>query len=225
VSVHEPSALIIAGGSHGHDFAATALALADVLHAHGFAVDTFEQPDAAWAAMLNRAAPYDLLVVNGLRFRMTHPRYDALREQWGYRTPPQADATLDRHLAAGSSVFSVHTGCICFDDWDRWSRVLGRRWSWDEQQLSWHPERGPLTIEPVAGRGDAFDLVDEVYTDMIETEAIDVIARCSGQPVMWTRHEGASRVGVTTVGHDVDTYEHTAYRRLLDELVDWLARR
>ena len=221
--MHERSALLIAGGSHGHDFASTAQALVEVLAQHGISTDVFDQPDDAWAAMNKRATPYGMLVVNGLRFRMTHARYDALREQWGYHTPPAADEAIERHLAAGSSVFSVHTGCICFDDWDRWSRVLGRRWSWDEQKLSWHPERGPLTIEPVSVDGQVFDIVDEVYTDMIETDAIDVRARCAGQPVMWTRHEGASRVGVTTVGHGVDTYEHPAYRRMLDELIDWLA--
>jgi type 1 glutamine amidotransferase len=61
-----------------------------------------------------------------------------------------------------------------------------------------------------------------VYTDMIETDAVNVRARCAGQPVMWTRHEGASRIGVTTVGHGVDTYEHPAYRQLLDNLIGWL---
>lgn len=223
MSVHERSALIIAGGSHGHDFAATAQALVEVLEQHHIAADVFDQPDDAWTAMTTRETPYGMLLVNGLRFRMTHARYDSLREQWGYRTPAAADAALDRHLAAGSSVFSVHTGCICFDDWDRWSTLLGRKWSWDEQQLSWHPERGPLTIEPEAGYGAAFDIVDEVYTDMIQTDAIEVRARCAGQPVMWTRREGASRIGVTTVGHGVDTYEHPAYRAMLDNLIDWLA--
>ncbi|MTB08124.1 MAG: ThuA domain-containing protein, partial [Actinobacteria bacterium] len=138
------SALIVAGGSHAHDFPATAQALAGVLRDHGLAVDIVDEPDDAWAAMLERPEPYGMLAVNGLRFGMTHPRYDALRDRWAYRTPPAADAALDRHLAAGSSVFSVHTGCICFDDWDRWSRVLGRQWSWDEQRLSWHPELAPI---------------------------------------------------------------------------------
>lgn len=216
------SALIVAGGSHGHDFPATAQALAGVLGDHGLAVDIVDGPDEAWAAMLERPEPYGMLAVNGLRFAMTHPRYDAMRDRWAYRTPPAADAALDRHLAAGSSVFSVHTGCICFDDWDRWSRVLGRQWSWDEQRLSWHPELAPIAVEPAESLGDHFQIVDEVYTDMIDRSDVDVLARCNGQPVVWTRHEAASRVGVTTVGHGVDTYENDSYRRLLDGLVGWL---
>ena len=219
------SAVIQAGGSHAHDFAGTAQALASVLRDHGFAVDVIDDPDDVWRAMLNRPEPYDLLAVNGLRFRMSHPRYDSLRAAWGYHTPPEADAALDRHLAAGGSVLSSHTGCICFDDWDRWSALLGRKWSWDEQQLSWHPERGPLHIAPVLSIGAAFDVVDEVYTDMIEMLPVEVLARCNEQPVAWRRTEGTSRVGVTTLGHGTDTYDHRGYRALLDELLRWLTAR
>lgn len=223
MSALDASAVIVAGGSHAHDFAATAAALAGVLRDHGMSVDVIDDPDDVWRAMLEREHPYGLLVVNGLRFRMTHARYDSLRPRWGYRTPPAADAALDRHLAAGGSVLSTHTGCICFDDWDRWSTLLGRKWSWDEQHLSWHPERGPLTIEPAPGNGSSFDVVDEIYTDMIAMGVVEVLASCNEQPVVWRRTEGASRVGVTTIGHDVDTYGNTAYRAMLDRLVNWLA--
>jgi len=223
VSQLDPSAVIVAGGSHAHDFAATASALAGVLRHHGMSVDIIDDPDDAWRAMTERTQPYGLLAVNGLRFRMTHARYDALRPRWGYRTPPAADAALDRHLAAGGAVLSTHTGCICFDDWDRWSALLGRKWSWDEQHLSWHPERGPLTIEPTPGNGTPFEIVDEIYTDMIAMDAVDVMASCNEQPVVWRRTQGTSRIGVTTVGHDVDTYENPSYRALLDRLVLWLA--
>lgn len=219
------SALILAGGSHGHDFAATAQSLAGVLASHGLAVDIIDHPDDVWRAMLDRPEPYDVLAVNGLRFRMTHERYDTMREQWAYRTPATADAALDRHLAGGGAVFSVHTGCICFDDWDRWSALLGRQWSWDEQQLSWHPERGPLHIEPTTGHGAAFDIVDEVYTDMVDLGGVNVWAHCGDQPVMWNHMVGANRVAVTTLGHGIDSYENTAYRTLLDELVTWLIAR
>jgi len=213
-------ALLLAGGSHGHDFAATARALADVLADHGLATDIVDEPDAAWAALLEAATPYSLFVVNGLRFRMEHPRYAEMREEWAYCTPPAADAAMDRHLGLGRPVLSTHTGCICFDDWDRWSDILGRQWCWDEQRLSWHPERGPLTIEPVGG--PAFEIVDEVYTDMVERGDLDVLATCAGQPVTWQVDHGASKVGVTTLGHGTDSYENTAYRRLLDQLLDAL---
>ena len=217
------SALILAGGSHGHDFPATARSLSALLTEHGYAVDTIDDPDDVWSAMLERPEPYDLLAVNGLRFRMTHERYDTMRAQWAYRTPRAADAAMDRHLASGGAIFSVHTGCICFDDWDRWSNLLGRRWSWDEQRMSWHPERGQLHIEPVTGHGAPFDIVDEVYTDMVDLGGVDVWARCDNQPVMWRHEVGGNRIAVTTLGHGTDSYENRAYRQLLDELVSWLA--
>ena len=215
-------ALLLAGGSHGHDFAATASALANALDRFDLEVDVVDEPDAAWAALIGSEVPYSLFVVNGLRFRMQHPRYDELRERWAYTTPPAADAAMDRHLGLGRPVLCVHTGCICFDDWDRWSAILGRQWSWDEQHLSWHPERGPLTIEPAPGLGAPFEIVDEVYTDMVERGDVDVLARCAGQPVMWRLEHGTCKVGVTTVGHGPDTYANTRYLALFDELVRWL---
>lgn len=222
MSARDASALIVAGGSHAHDFAATSAALAGVLRQHDLTVDIVDEPDDAWRAMIERERPYGLLAVNGLRFRMTHARYDSLRPRWGYRTPSSADTALDRHLGAGGAVLSTHTGCICFDDWGRWGELLGRAWSWDERHPSWHPERGALTIEPTAGHGAPFEIVDEIYTDMLETGGVEVLASCNGQPVVWRRSEGISRVGVTTVGHGVDTYDNPSYRTLLDHLVDWL---
>ena len=80
-----------------------------------------------------------------------------------------------------------------------------------------------LTIEPTDNSLASFELVDEVYTDMVATDAIDVRATCAGQPVMWTRCEGTNRIAVTTVGHGVDTYENSSYAAMLHPLVEWLA--
>lgn len=165
------TALILAGGSHAHDFVGNGAALAELLAELRISSDIVDTPDDAWAALMSASSDggYDLLAVPGLRFRMQHPRYDAMRDRWQYHTPPAADAALDAHLAGGGAVLSMHTGCICFDDWDRWSRLLGRRWSWDESRMSWHPERGPVQVTlQTPGNGSQFTLVDECYTDMAD---------------------------------------------------------
>ena len=151
---------------------------------------------------------------------MQHPRYDSMRERWQYHTPGAADVALDAHLAGGGAVLSMHTGCICFDDWDRWSRLLGRRWSWDESRMSWHPERGPLDVVlQTPGNGSRFTVIDECYTDMADIAGQDPVhvwatatdltwgtaaatsagpaaplgaTRPADQPAVWTRLAGES---------------------------------
>jgi hypothetical protein len=230
-------ALILGGGSHAHDFAGNARALGTLLAEHGVEADIVDTPDEAWAALASGPTPdssYRLFAVSGLRFRMLHERYDAMRAQWRYVTPPAADAAMDRHLAAGGSVLSIHTGCICFDDWDRWSELLGRRWSWNETppaKLSWHPELGPVEVTPSGAA--PFTMIDECYADMVDAGPVEVLATASipgtdparpqHQPAVWRRTAGLrNRVAVSTLGHDPGSYADPNLRRLLDGIVDWL---
>ena len=213
-------ALVLGGGSHGHAFAATTAALVGLLERHRLSCAVVTDPDDAWREMLDAPEPFDLFAVNALRFRMEAPRYDDLRNEWRYDTPPIADDALDRHLAAGRPVLALHTACICFDDWDRWSVVLGRQWSWDAPAPSWHPELGPLDITPVGG--DAFTIVDERYTDLVDRAAVEPVATCDDQVVAWRHTHGASRVAVDALGHGIGSYHHPAHGALLDGLVAWL---
>ena len=225
------TALILAGGSHAHDFTGNGRALAALLADHDIDATIVDTPDDAWAALSAAAADYSLFAVSGLRFRMLHERYDAMRAQWQYATPPAADTALDRHLGRGGVVLSMHTGCICFDDWPRWSALLGRRWSWADGRMSWHPELGPVEVTPADA--PAFTMVDECYTDMVDLAPFDVLATASipgsdparphHQPAVWRRITvTGTRVAVSTLGHDHRSYADPNLRRLLDGLVDWL---
>jgi uncharacterized protein len=211
-------ALVLGGGSHGHEFEATTAALVATLTRHGLAPTVVTEPDDAWQALA--VNDFDLFAVNALRFRMKHERYDHLREKWRYDTPGLADEALERHLAHGGAILAMHTSIICFDDFPLWSETLGRRWSWEPDALSWHPDLGPITIDPVGSA--AFSVTDERYTDLIDLAAFEPLATCDGEVIAWRRQQGSSRIGVDTLGHDVEGYSHPAHAALLDSIVDWL---
>jgi uncharacterized protein len=131
-----------------------------------------------------------------------------------------ADTALDRHLAHGGAVLAMHTSIICFDDWPRWSHVLGRQWSWNPDALSWHPDLGTITVEPIGG--EPFEVTDERYTDLIDLAGYVPLATCDGEVVAWSRNEGNSRIAVDTLGHAPSTYRHAVHAILLDQLIGWL---
>jgi hypothetical protein len=211
-------ALVLGGGSHGHAFEATTAALVRVLEAHDLSCVVVTEPDNAWRALSD--TPFDLFAVNALRFRMEAPKYDQLRDEWRYDTPPMADDALDRHLDAGRPILAMHTSCICFDDWDRWSDVLGRQWSWASDAMSWHPDLGPIEVKPA--NGDPFTITDERYTDLINRTDIETMATCDGESIIWRLMHGKSRVAVDTLGHSVTSYRNEAHAALLHDLVTWV---
>ena len=115
----------------------------------------------------------------------------------------------------------MHTAVICFDTTPSWLEVLGGGWRWD---VSHHPPRGPLRIEPTGA--PAFDLVDESYHHMFPVADAEVRATCAlgegPQPVAWTRRWGAGRVAVDALGHDRQSLENPGHARLIGALTDWL---
>jgi uncharacterized protein len=211
-------ALVLGGGSHGHDFAATTAELSAVLERHDLHVTIVSDPDDAWRLLADN--DFDLFAVNALRFRMEHERYDHLRDEWRYETPPLADAALDRHFAHDGAILAMHTSIICFDDWPRWSYVLGRQWSWEADALSWHPDLGLLRVEPIAG--EPYDVIDERYTDLIDLADYEPLTTCDGEVIAWRRQHGRSRIAVDTLGHSVSTYRTPGFAEGLDRLLGWL---
>ena len=80
------AALLLTGGpDYAHDFHASSQALAQVIGGLGIDVTIVDHPDEA-AELL--PGNFDVLVVNALRWRMLHERYDQWRDEWAYTTPP-----------------------------------------------------------------------------------------------------------------------------------------
>lgn len=234
-----PTHLILSGGV-GHPFADTSAALvevvAPVLDPLGVTSSVVE-PEA-WETALADVSDVALLTVNALRWRMLAPRYEALRADHAYLTSPTLRAAVDELLARGCGLLSLHTGCICFDDWPQWGAILGATWDWDH---SFHPLHGDQVALKDAVTGRRSVVSDELYHDLAVLAEREVLATATlpaglipinppplgpgltgdEQVVMWRRRHGDGRVVVDTLGHDHHSLDDPTHADALRAAVAW----
>ncbi len=226
------TALLVSGGpDYAHDFGASAGALAAVLAEIGIVTTVVDHPDAVVDLL---PGSFDLLVVNALRWQMTHERYDAMRSEWGYATPAATRRAISTFVASGGGLLGSHTASICFDDWPEWREVLGGAWNWERSS---HPPAAPVHAwiassaaaqHPVlAGAAPTLDLVDEVYGEVDLADGCEVlmVARRTPddreQPVVWAHRFGTGRVVYDGFGHDAASINDPHHAALIQAAVRW----
>jgi type 1 glutamine amidotransferase len=222
-------AVLLSGGIY-HDFERMSAATAGVLATADMAVEIVHSPEELVAA-LDRT-PADLIVVQALRWRMLgNEKYEPFREEWAYETGTDLIASMNAHVARGGGVLSLHTGCICFDDWPGWQAILGGGWIWGE---SFHaPGLEPVDINPAADHPVAagispFTVVDEHYRNLALHPGSVVLAQGAtadgvSHPVAWAR-EGADFAGravTLTIGHDLASLTEPRQARFIRQAALW----
>lgn len=226
---------MLAGGSpHAHDFDAIGHALADLAEAAGHRAELVDDPDAAAERLTAGGTDdetIDVLVVDGLWWRMEGELYDRWRDAHAYSPPASTRIALERFVRDGGGLVALHTAPICFDDWPEWGDVVGGAWQWG---VSSHPPYGDVRAEVVAehpvvaGLGPAIELRDEVYGDLAIRPGVEVLAvarRHEGdaeQPVVWAHRHGHGRVVFDGFGHDADSVAHPANARLITQAIEWV---
>lgn len=230
--------LIFSGGV-GHPFADTSDMLAELLAPLGIETD-IAAPDRWEAAIAGHPGPgVGMITFNALRWRMLAERYGAQREADAYLSTPTLRRFVDDHLEAGGGLLSIHTSCICFDDWSAWADILGAGWDWDR---SFHPVLADGVEVQSLLDGSTFTATDEVYHGLHVTDPDrHVVATATvpldsfilnppplgaeglgdAQPVIWTRRHGTGRVVVDTLGHDHRSLGLHDHRRILLTAVQW----
>lgn len=219
-----PTALILSGGV-AHDFPALSDRLAGLLAQVGVTAEIRTDVEAA----VDDLAPYDLLVVNMLRWRMLGGRYGAERGRWGLALGEPARQRIEEWVRGGGGLLAMHASSICFDDWPGWTSLVGARWDWE---ISRHPPVGRVrvTVYPdrhplVAGLPAQFDTDDEVYgfLDLAEDVVPLLTAEHSGavHPLLWARTVGAGRVVHTTLGHHLPSYRAAPVQRIVRRAALW----
>ena len=232
-------ALVLSGGPPGgHDFDAATAALLDVVGGAGLAATVVGEPADAIAALADaeagRRPPWDLLVVNALRWRMDVERYAHLRDQLGVDLTDADAAVLDGFVRGGGGLLALHTAVICFDAHPTWRALLGAAWDWDR---SAHDPVGPVEVAPTRAGADhpvtaelaPFVVVDELYRGLDPVE--DVVPLLVGTdaagataPVLWARPVGDGRVVTDVLGHGRASLDHPSHRALLASSVAWSRR-
>jgi type 1 glutamine amidotransferase len=224
-------ARILSGGIF-HPFDETSAMIASLLAQHGIAarVDTdIEQGVAALRGMTDPG----LLIVNALRWRMQGEKYDEYRDEWAFSLSEAGRETIRAHVAGGGGLLVLHTGSICFDDWQEWGEVVGGAWVWGE---SFHPPAGAVAVEvtnkdhPITRGCADFTLEDdEVYSDLaIRPDVTPLLSASNGealQCIAWAKESGPSRVVYNALGHGEKTLSHDTHRRILARSALWCLHR
>jgi type 1 glutamine amidotransferase len=223
-----PRAVLLSGaGRYGdpwHPFAETSAALAELLGEAGFAVERFDEAEAALAA-LDRAS---LLVVNA-----GDPDGPNAEGVVAAPADPQLLAEGDRLLRAaldrGIGVLATHTGAASLREYPAYGDALGGRWV---RGRSWHPPLDEAHVRvvgahPARAGADDFVVRDERYLDLDVAGSVEVIAEHehdgARHPLVWARTLGPSRVVVDLLGHLPESYATPGHRALLLAALGWLA--
>lgn len=180
---------------------------------------------------MRRLPDRDLLVVNALRWRMQADRYAHLRDDWAFELSAQGRDAIERHVAAGRGVLAVHTAAICFDDWSRWSAIVGAGWNWERSS---HPPVGVAAIavdtgaHPIVHGVDDFTITDEIYGFMDVQPDVRALATSphggAEHPLLWAREVAGARVVYDALGHDERSYAHDTHRTILRRAGAWVSR-
>lgn len=154
------------------------------------------------------------------------------------------DAQRARFLSMferGVGVVAMHHALVSYQRWPEYERIVGGRW-FDTPEKGGDPRETPSGYEhdvdfrvrivpghPVTAGVEDFDVHDEIYwgyrvgADVIPLATTDHPK--SGNPLMWARTEGQSRVVYLLLGHGPRAYETPGYRRLVANSLRWAARR
>lgn len=223
-----PKNLILTGG-WAHDFASSSLVLADVLAPIATSTIVDDMDDAACQLDSGR---FDVLTVYACWFTMTDARYnDEQRAQWARTTPGSFREAVAHHLGAGRGLCVLHTGLLCFTDWEEWPELVGGDWTWGR---SWHPAPAPMRADrrpgavhhPVVDGMDRIEVFDERYCEIDARPDSNVLMSSNGPegefPTVWVRDGGGGRRAYSSLGHDRVSLTEPTHARLVRRLLAWV---
>lgn len=147
-------------------------------------------------------------------------------------------ACLLELLARGAGLLVTHHALVSFQDWPEYERIIGGRYVEGAQGTA--PVSSyrldvdvPVQIvdvaHPVTRGVRDFALRDEIYADFrVSPDVTPLLVTSqaeSGNPLGWTRSEGAARIVYLQPGHGPETYGSPEYRQLLLNALRFVAGR
>jgi type 1 glutamine amidotransferase len=230
--------LVVTGGpgpDHAHDFCdpvtGTGPALVRLCIAAGHEAELTDDVESGFRRLADE--PFDVVLVNALRWRMEAPQYERWRAEFAVSLSETARRAVVEFVERGGGLVGNHTASICFDDWPGWADLLGGGWVWGRSS---HPRPAPVEVHVtaehpvVAGLPTVFTLVDEVYGDQELCPGTEVLAIArrtpedDPQPMVWVATRGQGRVVYDALGHDVASLTDPVHAQLLTQCVAWAAR-
>jgi type 1 glutamine amidotransferase len=158
-------------------------------------------------------------------------------QNWQTNGPgPEARTNLLRFVTGGKGMMLTHFACGAWhNEWPEFVALAGRVWFGPEGGRQ-HDPHGKFTVEmtdtphPITRGLQAFETVDELYTCLMGTTPIQVLAHARSKvdqkyyPMAFIAEPGRGRVFHTVLGHDVNAYtNHPAVGELMRRGCAWAA--
>jgi type 1 glutamine amidotransferase len=214
--------LLLTGGPY-HDFEANSKLIAGLLELDGIESEITDDLERGLA----RAADFDLVTANFLRWRMAGEMFDGHRDRWAGTLSAAGRDAFFEHLGRGRGILALHTATVCFDDWPEWRDLVGARWDW---RLSSHPPPRASSVHVHTDRHAIvvdtpdFDVVDEIYSFLDYGEVEPLMTsdrRGEPQPLLWARAFEGGRVVYDALGHDERSLTEPTHARIIRRSASW----
>jgi len=141
----------------------------------------------------------------------------------------------------GTGLIVLHHALCSFQAWPEYERIIGGLYPVPpkgQPQVTdtigyKHGVEVPVTIadktHPITSTLKDFTIRDEIYWGFrvgsdVHPLLTTTLAK-SGNPLMWTRSEGRSRVVFLQLGHDHFAYENPSFRELIARSITWTVDR
>lgn len=212
--------LIVTGIDYpGHHWRKTAPVLREILEADPrMSVRVVEDPNFLNSDALER---YDVVLLHFQNWEVPGPG-------------PKAQKNLQRYVADGGGLVSVHFACGAWHgEWPEYANLIGRVWRGPNG--SQHDPRGPFTVRIVdsshaVSQGlENFETDDELYTCLVGEEPVHILATAESKidhqdhPMAFVHSYGHGRVFLTPLGHDVKAFTTGSVPQLIRQGCAWTA--
>jgi acetyl esterase/lipase/type 1 glutamine amidotransferase len=139
----------------------------------------------------------------------------------------------------GVGLVILHHALLSYQRWPEYERVAGGKYLLDDEKAGDQVITPESTYQPsvdipvkivardhpiTAGLSD-FTLRDELYHRLRLQPDLTALLEAGGEPLLWTRTQGKSRVVATVLGHGRGSFEDPNFLKLLARSIRWAARR
>lgn len=149
----------------------------------------------------------------------------------------EAKACVDRLIETGKPIFVLHHALFNWRDDSRWGEIIGMRCERNIRQVDYGgPMDGiwfgtfPVKVNadhPISAGLADFEVDDETYALPDCDDDCDVLLttdhEASMRTLAWSRTEGDSRIFCTQLGHDPKSWHNPAFRKLIQNGLQWCA--
>jgi type 1 glutamine amidotransferase len=186
----------------------------------------WEQPDANKNIADGKAQEFDVMVL----YDLWEPINE--KEKEGYLS----------YLKSGKGIVSLHHSLGNYQTWDEFVKIIGGSYVMNEKPrtidgTTYPPSNYIHDMDVTVNIADAnhpvtkgikdFEMVDEVYGDLLVLDDVHVLLRTShpkSNPVIgWTNRYGNANIVCLQSGHGPTAFQNPNYIKLVRQAIRWVA--